>query len=239
LDAPTGNFHGFLYLVGIQDAVHTGNSNTKIDDRTFVEASINVSGGTYGARADYQEPTDDWRITANLPGGVFLDFITGSVNHHFNFTVPIVDGAGLSLSGRNGVGAEADASWAESGSIGSVEIMTIGLAWGIATSLDSPLNPGDFNGDGMVDDSDFSLWQTNFGIPIGAGGPQGDANLDGAIDAADYVVWKKFSQTDSLGNKMAAGNAVPQPSSAILSLCYLSVFVCSRTIHKPVFGGRR
>src|SRR5690606_298310 len=48
---------------------------------------------------------------------------------------------------------------------------------------------GDFNGDGVVDANDLLIWQSNFGITMGATPAQGDANGDGAVDIQDYYVW--------------------------------------------------
>jgi hypothetical protein len=44
---------------------------------------------------------------------------------------------------------------------------------------------GDFNGDGVVDIADYTVWADNFG----QAGPAGDGNGDGVVDIADYTVW--------------------------------------------------
>jgi hypothetical protein len=46
----------------------------------------------------------------------------------------------------------------------------------------------DGNGNHVVDQADFTVWQQHFGVP-------GDYNHDGTVDAADYTVWR-----DSLGS---------------------------------------
>jgi hypothetical protein len=53
------------------------------------------------------------------------------------------------------------------------------------------LEPGDFNRDGYVSDSDFGVWRTSFGL-VGTG-LAADANLDGRVDSVDYVIWRKNS----------------------------------------------
>jgi hypothetical protein len=45
---------------------------------------------------------------------------------------------------------------------------------------------GDFNGDGMVDGADYTLWAD--------GDASADANGDGVVDLADYTIW-----SDNLG----------------------------------------
>jgi hypothetical protein len=49
----------------------------------------------------------------------------------------------------------------------------------------------DFNGDGVVDAADYTVWRNHFGLSSGAKRADGDANADGAVDAADYAVWRK------------------------------------------------
>jgi hypothetical protein len=82
---------------------------------------------------------------------------------------------------------------------------------------------GDYNEDRVVDEEDFIVWKTFFGMPIYLA----DGNIDGIIDAADYTVWR-----DNLGlslpafgdEELGAGgvtlsaSAVPEPSSLILAL---------------------
>ncbi len=46
----------------------------------------------------------------------------------------------------------------------------------------------DFNGDGIVDATDLSIWQIFFGITSGASQLQGDADGDGDVDGDDLVV---------------------------------------------------
>jgi hypothetical protein len=53
----------------------------------------------------------------------------------------------------------------------------------------SPALPADFNGNGMVDGSDFLSWQRNFG-KTGAIKADGDANGDGNVNATDLTAWK-------------------------------------------------
>lgn len=47
----------------------------------------------------------------------------------------------------------------------------------------------DFNNDGMVDGSDFLIWQRQFGAAVPAF-TNGDANGDGAVNAVDLAVWR-------------------------------------------------
>jgi hypothetical protein len=53
----------------------------------------------------------------------------------------------------------------------------------------APALPADFNGNGMVDGSDFLAWQRNFG-KTGAIKADGDANGDGNVNGTDLTAWK-------------------------------------------------
>jgi hypothetical protein len=72
-----------------------------------------------------------------------------------------------------------------------------------------PAGPGDFNGDGGVDQADFNLWRSTFGSTSDL---DADANMNGVVDAADYVVWRKYAQ-GSMGS--SAGLAVSEPTAVV------------------------
>jgi acid phosphatase type 7 len=48
--------------------------------------------------------------------------------------------------------------------------------------------PGDANGDGKVDGSDFTVWQNHFDQSV-TGVANGDFNLDHYVNGIDYVIW--------------------------------------------------
>lgn len=49
--------------------------------------------------------------------------------------------------------------------------------------------PGDYNGDGVVNQPDFGVWSAAFGAAV-TPGTGADGNGDGVVDAADYTVWR-------------------------------------------------
>ena len=73
---------------------------------------------------------------------------------------------------------------------------------------------GDYNGDGVVDIDDLSVWSSTFGLSDGATTELvlADGNLDGVVDNADYAVWR-----NNLGARwddqplVASLVAVPEP----------------------------
>ncbi|MCA9260702.1 MAG: hypothetical protein KDA61_15925 [Planctomycetales bacterium] len=64
----------------------------------------------------------------------------------------------------------------------------------------------DFNEDGVVDGSDFLIWQETYGATSG-----GDADGNGIVNDADFAIW----QAD-FGGAPAAVSSVPEPSAAAL-----------------------
>lgn len=68
--------------------------------------------------------------------------------------------------------------------------------------------PGDFDGDGDVDGSDLSQWNSDYG----ANG-ESDADLDGDSDGKDFLIWQR-SYTGPLPT--VANNSIPEPTSLAL-----------------------
>jgi hypothetical protein len=71
--------------------------------------------------------------------------------------------------------------------------------------------PGDYNGDGAVDASDYTVWRDAVGSTSDL---RADGNGDGTIDEADYAIWKSLFGT-SYGSGQAS-IAVPEPAGAVL-----------------------
>jgi hypothetical protein len=71
----------------------------------------------------------------------------------------------------------------------------------------APPTPGDYDGNGTVEQSDYGAWRSTFGStpPAGKGA---DGNNNGVIDAADYVIWRR-----NLGMPQAAGASIVQRDS--------------------------
>jgi hypothetical protein len=72
-----------------------------------------------------------------------------------------------------------------------------------------PYNPGDYNGDGVVDAADYVNWRNGLGT---------------IYTQADYNVWlSRFGQ--SAGSGSSSNFAVPEPASAWLVLAAAVAFV--------------
>lgn len=78
---------------------------------------------------------------------------------------------------------------------------------------------GDYNGDGMVNLADYTVWRDTLGATVAYSGDGADGNANGVVDAADYFEWKNhFAQTAATGQLAAAFNTVPEPAGVTLVL---------------------
>ena len=90
-------------------------------------------------------------------------------------------------------------------------------------------HPCDFNGDGVIDAADYTVWRDTFGQTV-AHGSGADANGDGLVNESDYALWTtSYGAVFGIGTGPGAaasvpGQAVPEPSSlTLVALCLLSL----------------
>jgi hypothetical protein len=87
---------------------------------------------------------------------------------------------------------------------------------------------GDFNGDGMVDAADYTVWRDNFGGDESAFAT-GTGSGDSTIDDSDYQLWRSnFGSGGQAAGTLAAAGSVPEPSACVLlgMLAACSVAMC-------------
>jgi hypothetical protein len=96
--------------------------------------------------------------------------------------------------------------------------------------------PGDYDGNGTVEENDYSTWKQLFGFTV-APYTSADGSGDGMIDAADYTVWR-----DNLGASIGAGStaaviAEPEspPMAVTLSVLPGDVVFESASMIRPSF----
>lgn len=97
--------------------------------------------------------------------------------------------------------------------------------------------PGDYNGNGIVDAADYTVWRNTLGstTDLRANGDKAGASAN-KIDLADYVFWK--SQFAGSGNGGLSGREVPEPSTFWLTAIVLTAACLGRnaTFHSPKTG---
>jgi T5SS/PEP-CTERM-associated repeat protein len=77
----------------------------------------------------------------------------------------------------------------------------------------------DFDGNGVVDGGDLSIWEMNFGLSP-ATMADGDANGDGIVDGADFNIWQE--QLGSMVPAAPAAGTVPEPGSFAMAALALA-----------------
>src|SRR5207248_3254862 len=85
---------------------------------------------------------------------------------------------------------------------------------GAEALLNQSSPPGDYNGDGIVNMSDYNFWRAAFGSSTIIYGSGADGNYDGVVNGADYIVWRNSFGAGGSGTGLAT--AIPEPTSGIL-----------------------
>ena len=85
---------------------------------------------------------------------------------------------------------------------------------------------GDYNGNGVVDAADYTVWRNNLGkeFTVTPTPADGDGDGDGEVTIADYEYWKaRFGMTE-VGAGAITAAAVPEPITSMLVFT-MSVFL--------------
>ena len=94
--------------------------------------------------------------------------------------------------------------------------------WRVSSYLTGFRQPdADFDRNGVVDGSDFLIWQRGFGLERQSTNIWGDANHDGKVDQRDLTVWSA-----QYGNApLASPLTVPEPVTiAVAAICTVVIF---------------
>jgi hypothetical protein len=94
-----------------------------------------------------------------------------------------------------------------------------------------PILPGDYNGNGIVDAADYTVWRDHLGS-VGMPGIPGDGddgsmtgNPDGIVDILDFLYWKFNYGTIGYGcGSGSVAAAVPEPASLALATLAMVLF---------------
>lgn len=84
----------------------------------------------------------------------------------------------------------------------------------------------DFNGDDIVDGTDFLIFQRGLGLTLQTDNMNGDADGSGTVDGLDLQVFRDQFGTDPPSG--VAGVAIPEPSSAALLAILAALFAGCR-----------
>lgn len=155
-------------------------------------------------------------VAWSAPGGNF-DFISpihsAAATLNGNDAANRVAGLGGALGGLPwSAGETLWIRWIENNDAGNDHGLGIDNFSLTSETIVTPTNDADFNGDDIVNGSDFLIWQRGYGS--GTTLSEGNANGDSVVDAADLQIWK-----DQFGTSpaTAAVGAIPEPNSCILA----------------------
>jgi hypothetical protein len=124
---------------------------------------------------------------------------------------------------------------ARSGTFNSVSLpaLTGSLVWntsGLYTSGAISVGlAGDYNGNGIVDAADYTVWRDALGTTSDL---LADGNGNGLIDSGDYNVWKANFDAHS-GSGAGQLNSVPEPTSLVILLIGMSAMCTCRRAAAP------
>jgi hypothetical protein len=115
-----------------------------------------------------------------------------------------------------------------------------GYSWNVSYNANSVVLavasfslPGDYNGNGVVDAADYTVWRDHLGTNFDLNGNGNETGGSaGVVDQADYTYWKShFGQgagAGAVGSAIAA-TAVPEPAAPVLALAGVAVAWPRRT----------
>ncbi len=88
---------------------------------------------------------------------------------------------------------------------------------------------GDYNGNGVVDAADYSVWRDRAGQAMTLSGENPNAATPGLVDQEDYDFWKlNFGQTslEGMGAASVSSPSIPEPTAATL-LLFAGLALCA------------
>jgi hypothetical protein len=92
---------------------------------------------------------------------------------------------------------------------------------------------GDYNGNGIVDAADYTVWRDNLGSPAGTLPNDTDG---GAIGSAQYATWKANFGMALTSSGFASSASVPEPATALLMTLALTAAAATRLFGRAVKG---
>jgi hypothetical protein len=169
-----------------------------------------VDGSDPGSVAG-DSPTEGWDKSPTATSGQLTEYFLRS------------GGAAITSGSTQSLGSAYNTS-VFGGADGDLQF-TYGIAGGVrltgvVTYVTSAGVVGDYNGNGVVDAADYTVWRDHLGQTFAL--PNRDPLNSNAISTADYNSWKSHFGASGSGASLSDG-AVPEPSTAILLM--LGVFL--------------
>ena len=124
----------------------------------------------------------------------------------------------ITYTGGDNVGITGAADTSSISSIaatGGLDVVLMGLS---TESITPPGVPGDYNGNGVVDAADYTVWRDHLGQSSPGYTLQNEGASTGTVDASDYDFWKAHFGASGAGASVVGGGAVPEPSTLVLAL---------------------
>ncbi len=85
---------------------------------------------------------------------------------------------------------------------------------------------GDFNGDGVVNAADYTVWRDTKGqLGSESNHPAADANHDFVVDEADYALWAQNFGAPNAVAAPASGVSVPEPAAILIAALAATITV--------------
>ncbi|MCA9188865.1 MAG: leishmanolysin-related zinc metalloendopeptidase [Pirellulaceae bacterium] len=199
--------HELGHIIGI-GTQWTGNS-------VYVNGSGRYTG-QYGVAAYREEfNASATFVPVELNGG------SGTANSHWDELTSVRNADGQRLADELMTGYLSGSNFLSNTTIQSLR--DIGFV--IANPASTDIVPGDYNGNGVVDAADYTVWKDNFG----ANNEAADGNQDGRVNAADYTIWKDAFATNgtravasttaaSAAASHAHPSSVPEPGCWAITL---------------------
>ena len=156
------------------------------------------------------EPGENWEVVYADQSEIWESFLFGATTFDADRRLPL--------------GVIYDSSFGEDSQLSFTYVSGGIVREGIVRFVPSSTPQGDYNGDGVVNNADYTVWRDSLGA-TGTGLPaDGDGNE--VVDVTDYRVWRA---TFGMGTAApsAAGIGVPEPQAftlvAALAIAVLSI----------------
>lgn len=224
------DYNASAYLANKSNTVVTGG----LFEDTFetVGGTVEIQGGTFDGILDLSYGTVA-RVRGGELSGVTVDHDS---ELHLYGTEFLIDGApiaGLALNQRYTVGQRTGSFAATLGDGSTIDWESLRPVGSVNISFDAlftvtPILPGDYNGDAVVNLADYTVWRDHLGSTVSLPGDL----TPGSVTAADYEVWKTHFGQVFPPAALANTNQVPEPSTWMLLLAAIALAYLPRS-HAP------